>query len=166
MGNKYGYYIIPKPLDEVWNRTLFFWENNHGNVKFEQYSKNGLFRSMIVKHNITAFSWGETYKMNFGFNPNDSMTYVSVEISLEFGYGLQWLKPQNLMKKWASKFGLPPLKLIRTIDNNFFNILTEIQYFNTKQPLNNLSKKYCPECGRENNQTNNYCIECGNNLKD
>ncbi len=49
---------------------------------------------------------GETYKMKLGFNPKDSKTYVSIEISLSWGSGLQWKKPKKLMAKWAQERGV------------------------------------------------------------
>ncbi|MFW9951789.1 MAG: hypothetical protein ACFFKA_16860, partial [Candidatus Thorarchaeota archaeon] len=79
MGHKFGYYVIKLPLEEVWNRTIAFWAYNNGIVKEEEgVSPNNLIRKLVLNHGVSMTSWGETYIMNFTYNPNDSQTYVSV----------------------------------------------------------------------------------------
>jgi len=107
---------------------------------------------------------GETYQMNFGYNPKDSMTYVSVEVSLSFGYGMQWLKPQKIMKRWAHKIGTPPMNLVRNVDNGFYEILTEIRNKSVSPQIDS-SKKYCPNCGKENKISDKFCTQCGTNFE-
>ena len=164
MGHKFGYYSILLPLDEVWNRTLTFWRNNGGKIKDQQFASNNFFRTLVIQRGLSVTSYGETYQMNFGYNPKDSMTYVSVEVSLTFGYGMAWLKPQGIMKKWALEIGTAPMKLVRTVDKKFYEILNDIQ--NTSiQPQINSSNKYCPNCGNENKISDNFCKQCGTKLE-
>jgi hypothetical protein len=113
---------------------------------------------------MSMTSNGETYQMNFGYNPKDSMTYVNVEVSLSFGYGMQWRKPQRIMKRWANRIGTLPMNLVRTVDNNFYNILTEIKNISS-QPQNESPKKYCPDCGKENKISDKFCVRCGTSLE-
>ncbi len=126
MGKKYCFYILPLPLDEVWDRTLGFWGGNQGTVKDQQISTNNIFRMLTIKHNATAISWGETYKMTLGFNQKDSMTYVSIEISLSWGGGLQWQKPKKLMAKWAQDMGVSSVKLVKKIDKKISETLINL----------------------------------------
>lgn len=102
--------------------------------------------------------------MNFGFNPNNSMTYISVEVTLAFGYGMQWLKPQGIMKKWALEIGTTPMKLVRNVDNDFYEILNNIRDL-LIQPQLDSSKTYCPNCGKENKISDNFCKKCGRKLE-
>ncbi len=107
---------------------------------------------------------GELYQMNFGYNPKDSMTYVSVEVSLSFGYGMQWRKPQGIMKRWANKIGTPPMSLVRTVDDRFYEILTEIRNI-SGQPQIESPKIYCPNCGKDNKASDKFCTQCGTSLE-
>jgi len=88
MKYKYCYYTIPLPLLEIWNKTLTFWQEYRGKVMDQQTSDNNIYRTLEIHHKPTATSFGEVYQITFGFNPKDSMTYVSVEISLIWGDGL------------------------------------------------------------------------------
>ncbi len=126
MGSKFCSYKIPLPLNEVWSRTLTFWGGNRGTVKEKQITDNHQFGIMTIKHKATGTSWGETYKLALGYNAIDSMTYVSVEISLAWGSGLQWLKPKSLMVKWAQEMGVPPAKLVKKLDKNVSDTLDNI----------------------------------------
>ena len=108
-------------------------------------------------------SYGETYTMKIGYNPDNKTTYVSVEVSLSFGYGMQWLKPQGIMKQWALELGTMSMKLERNIDPNFIKMFEEIQNIappaRVQEPI-----IYCPSCGKKNIQINIYCQECGTKL--
>lgn len=162
MGNKFGYYTINLPLDDVWNRTLTFWANYKGRITEESSSSNNLLRNLIFKHKATFSSYGEIYRMNFGFNPKDSYTYVSVEVSLAFGYGMQWLKPQGIMKNWAHSVGVIPIKLVRKVDKKFLSIFDEIQKAPPQQKkFTSALTKHCPQCNAKNNVNSNFCIQCG-----
>lgn len=113
MVKKVGKYIIPLELEDVWKRTLEFWAEHRGIVIDQHLSTETGYRTLIIKHKTTAFSWGEIYKMKLGYNYDNLMTYVHIEISLAVGGGLQWLKPKSLLTKWAQSMGIPPAKLER-----------------------------------------------------
>ncbi|MFX1357762.1 MAG: zinc ribbon domain-containing protein [Promethearchaeota archaeon] len=152
------------PLEEVLNRTFSFWNNNKGNVVSKVSSNNKLLHSLTVKRDMSLGSYGETYIIKIGYDPDDSMTYISAEVSLSFGYGLQWLTPQKLLKQWAQSIGVVPMKLIRKQDPNFINRLNHVM--NISNFSSNISqKKFCPYCGKENQIGNNYCKNCGANIE-
>ena len=163
MGNKYGYYTLEMPLEEVLGRTHSFWATNGGKINSQTTSPNKLIYTLNIKRDISMMSYGETYTMKIGYNPDNETTYVSVEISLSFGYGMQWLKPQGIMKQWALALGTPPMKLDRPIAPNFIKMFDEIQNMappaGVQDPI-----IYCPSCGKKNNQINAYCQECGTKL--
>jgi len=96
MGHKFGYYSISLPLDEVWNRTLVFWEKNGGKIKDQQFTNNKHFRTMEIQRGFSMTSNGESYQMNFGFNQKDSSTYVSVGNKFSF-----WLWNAMVKATWC-----------------------------------------------------------------
>lgn len=61
------------------------------------------------------------------------MTYVSVEISLIWGDGLHWRKAKSLMKKWAQLMGIPPMKLVKSLDKKYSELLTDLSNISTPQ---------------------------------
>jgi len=67
------------------------------------------------------------------------------------------------MKKWALEVGIPPMKLVRSIDNKFYEILTDIKKAYIQEQTAS-SKKYCHLCGSENSVSDNFCKQCGTKL--
>ena len=163
MGHKFGYYKVNIPLERVLEITLNFWKENRGSIVQKKQSDNNLFHNMTIKRDISAMSYGETYNMNIGYNPQEAMTYVSVEVNLQFGYGMQWLKPQSIMKKWATQLGCTPMKLIRNQDPTYINSFRTIQQLDWLQS-DQASFTYCTQCGQVNEKTSNYCKRCGTKL--
>jgi len=163
MGHKFGFYKINLPLENVLERTLNFWKENRGSILQKQQSDNNLFYHMTIKRDISAMSYGETYIMNIGYNPQDANTYVSIEVSLQFGYGMQWLKPQSIMKKWALEMGCAPMKLIRSQDPDYLNMFRKIKQLDWVQS-DQANFTYCTQCGQPNEETSNYCKKCGTKL--
>jgi len=108
-------------------------------------------------------SYGETYTLKIGYNPDNETTYVSVEVALSFGYGMQWLKPQGVIKRWALELGTNPMKLERTIDPNFIRMFAEIENIHPQPHIKEYSI-FCPSCGKKNNRNNTFCQECGTKL--
>jgi hypothetical protein len=143
--------------------TLNFWKENRGAIVQKTQSNNNLFHNMIIKRDISALSYGETYIMNIGYNPQEEMTYVSVEVSLQFGYGMQWLKPQSIMKKWTMMMGCEPMKLIRSQDPSYLNMFRAIKLLNWLNS-DQATFMYCTQCGQPNEKTSNYCKKCGTKL--
>jgi hypothetical protein len=165
MGHKFGFYKINAPLEGVLQRTLNFWRDNRGSIVEKQESENKLFYLLRIKRDISAMSYGETYLMNIGYNSQEAMTYVSVEVNLQFGYGMQWLKPQGIMKKWAIEMGCTPMKLIRNQDPNFLNMFRTIKQMDWMK-TDQAPTTYCPHCGQPNDKTSNFCKKCGSKLVD
>ncbi len=163
MGHKFGFYKVNLPLENVLERTLNFWKENRGSITQKQQSENNLFYNLVIKRDISAMSYGETYIMNIGYNPQEAVTYVSVEVSLQFGYGMQWLKPQGIMKKWALEIGCSPMKLIRSQDPSYLNTFRGIKAIDWIQSTQE-SITYCPQCGQPNEKSSSYCKKCGSKL--
>ena len=163
MGHKFGYYTLDLPLEEVLSRTHLYWANNGGKINSQIKSPNSLIYTLIIQRDISMMSYGETYTMKIGYNPDNTTTYVSVEVSLSFGYGMQWLKPQGVIKRWALELGTNPMKLERIIAPNFIKMFAEIQNMppqaGVQEPI-----IYCPSCGKKNNRNNTFCQECGTKL--
>ena len=164
MGHKYGFYSVKTSLEDVLNRTLNFWNENKGKVTNQIPSPNNLFYTINVKKDISMGSYGETYFMNIGFDPNDSTTYITMDVSLSFGAGMQWLAPQKITKKWAQYIGAEPMKLIRKQDLNFLKKLNEIKNMSGLSNQN-VELKICKNCGKENLLSSNYCKSCGANIE-
>jgi len=163
MGHKFAYYALELPLEEVLNRTHSFWANNGGKINSQTKSPKSLLYNLIIKRDLSMMSYGETYTMKIGYNPADETTYVSVEVALSFGYGMQWLKPQGIMKRWALELGTTPMKLERTIAPNFIRMFDEIQNIIHQARIQG-PIIYCPMCGKQNNRNNSFCQECGYKL--
>ncbi|NVM18649.1 MAG: zinc ribbon domain-containing protein [Candidatus Lokiarchaeota archaeon] len=163
MGHKYGYYSLKMPLEEVLSRTHSFWATNSGTINSQTTTPNKLIYTLNIKRDISMMSYGETYTMKIGYNPDNETTYVSVEVSLSFGYGMQWLKPQGKMKQWALDLGTTPMKLERTIAPNFVKMFEDIQ---NMAPYTRVQEAtmFCPSCGKINSRENTYCQECGTKL--
>ena len=79
--------VIHSPIDDIWDKTLNFWEHNwKKNVKVEKIyvSENHFYREVIVKHGLSVHPYGtssgEIYKMKFVYLPSERSTYVNIEI--------------------------------------------------------------------------------------
>jgi len=165
MGHKFGYYIIKMPLEEVLNRTYSFWANNNGKINSQTISPNSLLHTLIIKRGMSMSSYGEKYTMMFGFYPPFETTNVSVEVALAFGSGMQWRKPQGLMRQWALALGTTPMKLERTIDPKYIKMFDEIQNIALQAEVQEQEPIiYCPSCGEKNKRNNSFCQECGTKL--
>ena len=164
MGHKFGYYSLKMPLEEVLDRTQSFWASNRGKINNQTKSPNSLLYTLNIRRDISLTSNGENYTMKIGYNPADKTTYVSVEVALSFGYAMQWLKPQGIMKRWALELGTTPMKLERTIAPPFIKAFNEIQ--NTPPHSSSIEENstFCPRCGKKNNRNNSFCQECGTKL--
>jgi len=163
MGHKFGYYSLEMSLEEVLSRTHSYWATNGGKINSQTKSPNSLIYTLIIQRDISMMSYGETYTMKIGYNPDNATTYVSVEVALSFGYGMQWLKPQGVIKRWALELGTNPMKLERTIAPNYIKMFAEIQNMPPQAGVQELII-YCPSCGKKNNRNNTFCQECGTKL--
>jgi len=165
MGHKFAYYALDLPLEEVLNRTHLFWEHNGGKINSQTMSPNSLLYTLIIKRGMSMRSYGEKYAMTFGYYPPDETTYVSIDVSLAFGSGMQWLKPQGIMKRWALALGTSPLRLERTISPHYISMFDEIQNIAPQAGVREQEPIiYCPNCGVKNNRNSSFCQECGTKL--
>lgn len=126
MRHKFGYYVIKSDINEVWYGTLKFWNRNRGKIVDQFISDNHLFRKLKIRHGLTLTSYGEAYKLQFGYHPSANITFVAVDIKLAFGSSLIWLKAVEMMKKWAFEMRIEPVKLMRRSNLGFEKNLTEI----------------------------------------
>ncbi len=165
---RYGYYAINISLEDVWNRTLVFFENHKCKIKDQYTSTNNLFRKLRVHHGpsirIYGSSSGETYEMTFGYNPSDNTTYVSISVKYSnFGKGIPSKIPKDIMKKWAYEMGITHMKLVKEIDYTFLANLDKIQEISLHQ-IANLQKVFCVACGEANSKKGTFCVSCGTQL--
>ncbi len=165
MGHKFGYYTLKMSLEDVLYRTQSFWATNSGNITNQTKSPNSLLYTLLIRRNISMMSYGETYTMRIGYNTVDETTYVSVEVALSMGYGMQWLKPQGLMKRWALELGTTPMKLERTIAPQFIKIFDEIQNAAPHSSSIEEESTFCGRCGKKNSRNSTFCQECGTKLQ-
>ncbi len=164
-GNKFGYYVLNLPIEEVANRTLSFWEYNRGRIINYFISPNQLYREIIIQRGASLMSWGEQYVMSLGSNPGEMKTYISIEVSLAFGYGLQWNTPKKYLNKWAIEMGTQRMNLVRQIDEEFLNFFNSIQRIETViPPSTNINQFLCPNCGSQQKSTAKFCTSCGKSL--
>jgi len=162
---RYGYYAINSSLEDVWNRTLVFFENHKSKIKDHYISTNNLYRKLRIRHgasmHIYGTSVGETYDMIFGYNPSDNTTYVSVSTKYSnFGRGILSKVPKDMIKKWAIEMGITPMKLVKETNYNFLANLDKIKELPLHQ-IEYLSKIFCATCGESNNKKNTFCVSCG-----
>jgi hypothetical protein len=105
MARKYGFFRIPIALEKVYDTTLEFWSNKNGKIIEERNSSDKLIKILKIQRGLSLSSNGEQYLMNFKFNEHEVTTYVAIEVALSFGYGIQWLTPQKLIKQWGRQYG-------------------------------------------------------------
>jgi ribosomal protein S27AE len=165
---RYGYYAINLSLEDVWNKSLVFFENHKSKIEDQYLSSNNLYRKLRIRHGFSVHlygtSVGETYELTFGYNPSDNNTYVSVSVKYSnFGRGIPSKVPKDMIKRWTYEMGITPIKLVKEIDYHFLANLDKIQEIPQHQ-IENLSNVFCPMCGEANNKKRTYCVSCGNRL--
>ncbi len=165
MGHKFGYYALKMPLEDVLSRTHSFWATNSGKINSQTKLPNSLLYTLLIQRDISMMSYGEKYTMKIGYSLVNETTYVSVEVALSMGYGMQWLKPQGLMKRWALELGTTPMKLERTIAPQFIKIFNEIENAPPHSSSIEEASTFCGSCVKENNRNNTFCQECGAKLQ-
>lgn len=170
MGHRFGYYMMHSHINDVWNKTIGFWQSNHGKIHDQFISENSYYRELKVRHSMSVHLYGtsngETYKMTFGYHPIENITYISIAIQFSyFGRGFPWMVPQNLMKKWSHEIGIEPVKLLKEKDHTFLEKFNEICNL-TSQEIIGQSGNFCPICGNRNTVDTRLCIECGINIEE
>jgi hypothetical protein len=121
MVSKFGFFRIPITLEKVFDTTLEFWRSKNGKIIEEGNSVDTSIKILKIQRGMSLSSNGEKYMMKFKFNEYEATTYVAIEVSLSFGYGMQWLTPQKLIKKWGRQFdSYSSFNLVRNGDLNKF----------------------------------------------
>ena len=161
--------MIDSYIDDVWKRTLVFWQNKKCKIRDQFISVNSLFRELNIRHSFSMHpygtSMGETYEMTFGYNPEKSVTYVSVGIKFSwFGRGFSWLVPQEMMEKWAKEMGIQPIKLMKKQNPKYLEIFNEICMLSEVKGSEH-QVSFCPMCGHEKALNAKFCMECGSSLE-
>jgi len=121
MTEKYFYFIKALPLEEVYEQTLTFWQNNKGTIVEERLSPDNLVKTLKIRREMTLTSNGEDYVLDFSYNHGDSKTYIRIEVSLVQGYGIQWLTPKKIINKWISELKITPTYLVGRTNEEFFD---------------------------------------------
>jgi len=164
MGKRFGNSKVNLHINNVWDKTLSFWQNNKGKIRDQFISSNTLYRELLVKHWGSIRPYGstisETYEMTFGYHPYEKITYITVKVRFIVARGFSGMIPQEFMKKWAHQIGIDPIKLTHKEDQDFSEKFNEIcnltELENIDRPIN-----FCPICGHPNSLNINLCIECG-----
>lgn len=121
MSSKFGFFRIPLTFEKVYSTSLEFWRNNNSEIIEEENTSDGLIKTLKIQRGMSLSSNGEHYTMNFKFNEYEATTYVAIEVSLSYGYGMQWLTPQKLIKQWGKQLdSYASFNLIRNGDINVF----------------------------------------------
>ena len=166
---RYGYFSINLPIEDVWERTLLFFENHKGKIEEQYVSTNNLYRKLKIRHgpsmHIYGTSVGETYEMIFGYNPSETVTHVSISVKYSnFGKGIPSKVPKEMVRDWASEMGIAYAKLIKEIDYNFINNINKIEEIPQHQ-IQDLNRIFCYACGEKNHNKSIYCMYCGTKLE-
>ena len=104
-------FFSEKTLEEVCNITGNFWQTQVGGATIieDQYYEENRVRVMRISNSMTLMSYGEDYHMVFErLSDKNFQTKITISISLKFGYGAQWKKPSDILKRWAFAVGVEP----------------------------------------------------------
>jgi len=105
-------FISDKILEEVCDITGNFWQTQVSGAYIieDNYYENNRVRVMRITHSMTFMSYGEDYHMVFErLSEKGNQTKITISINLKFGYGSQWKKPSDILKKWALLVGVEPI---------------------------------------------------------
>jgi len=107
----------------------------------------------------------EIYNMQFGYNPSEKQTYVSIEIKFSLiGRGFICLVPQNFMKSWAIEIGIESIKLLHKKDKLFLENFNQICNSSGQEKVGEKAN-FCPICGNRLSIRCRFCSECGIEIK-
>jgi len=164
MPRKFGYYILNLDIDEIWSKNSMFWKSRNGKIIEQEISDNKLYRVFSFKHGMTmkiyGWSGGQTYKLKFGYFPDEKTTLVSVEVKYSImGKGAFWKFPDEIMKEWAEIMNIEHVKFQNKKTPKILEISQKIDdILNFSE--NTLEKHYCPYCGAELKSSEKYCSAC------
>ncbi len=101
-------YRVPLNVADTWQRTLDHWEVQKvkTRIKRAEVAPDQSHGIMEIEQMPSFTSWGQNYVMEF--TPVDqNTTAVHVRVWLNWGTGMQWMKPNDVLKKWAASVGAP-----------------------------------------------------------
>ncbi len=164
MPKKFGCYIVNMDIDEIWSKNAMFWNNRNGKIIEQEISANNLSRVFIFKHGLTmkfyGSSGGQTFKLKFGYLPDEKVTLVSVEVKFSIlGKGAVWKFPDEIMKKWAESMNIEHVKFQNQKTPKILEIAQRIDSI-LDNPEINVEKHYCPYCGAELKESQKICAYC------
>ncbi len=165
MPNRYTCFVIPEPIDEVWDKTLAFWKENRGEIKDKKATGDLSYRELTVRHKASmkayGFSSGEKYHMKFGYDREKHLTYAVVigKFNL-FGRGFVWKFPEELIKRWTEYIGVQPAKMSTKAKGAFAEVQAELEKILAEATAGR-EINFCPFCGNEVNPDENFCGSCG-----
>jgi len=166
----YCFFQLPEHVEQVWTKNVQFWKEKKSKILNEYLSESGLYRTMTIKHGISAHiygtSMGEKYRLRFAYLPDDNLTQVEIEIKFSYmGRGYVWKVPKDMITDWAFQMDLPQVE--------FYTKKKSLQQRNEFEKISDIienkgiiSKRvYCPHCGFANTYKTLYCKDCGLDLR-
>ncbi len=164
MPKKYGYYELNLDIDEIWSKNSMFWKSRNGEIIEQKSSANDLLRVFIFKHGIImkiyGSSGGQTFKLKFGYLPDEKTTLVLVEVKYNiFGKGAVWKFPDEIMNLWAESMNIEHEKFQNKKTQEFLEIAQKFENILNSRDTN-AERHYCPYCGAELKSSEKFCVAC------
>lgn len=162
---RYSYFIIESPIEEIWSKTINFWNFLKGEMVTTYISDNLLRRKMVYKHDSTGqfinkqfvLSLGELYSIEFGYNRDENCTYVTLEVSFHwFGRDNVWRVPQDFVNKWLDHLGFEFVHLQHGKTIDFLRITEKFEEIEKRKKYND----FCLICGAKLG-AGSICSDCG-----
>ena len=102
-------YIVNAKPEIVWEKTLLFWNQRKGRVRYHTRDNMFFIDKGMSMSGCRTCSYGEKYEMKF-FNVKDEpeKTIVKVSVRLKLGTGTQWKIASDTLRNWALVVGTTP----------------------------------------------------------
>ena len=165
MPKKYGFYVLNLDIDEIWSKNAMFWKDKKCTIIEQEISDNKLYRVFSFKHGVSmkiyGFAGGQTFKLKFGYLPDENNTLVSVEAKFSiFGKGAVWKFPNDIMKEWAEFMNVEHRKLQNEKTPKILEIAQKIEDILNNSDVNVEKQHYCPYCGAGLKASEKICAYC------
>ena len=106
-------FIVNRIMDEACDITVDFWRHQVSLATMQEVLsyENDRVRVMKISTGVVWFlSYGEDYHMVFERLPEDiKKTKITITINLKLGFGPQWKRPSDVLKKWTLLLDLEPI---------------------------------------------------------
>jgi len=162
---RYSFFIIESPIEEIWSKTINYWNNLKGEMIKTYISDNLLHRKMEFKHDATGqflnkqfvLSLGETYCIEFGYIQDENSTYITIEVEFRwFGMDNVWRVPQDYINNWLDHLGFESVHLQHGKSTNFLRISEKFGEIE----CHSKHGEFCPICGSKLGG-GSICSDCG-----